>query len=303
MIILILFIAIILKTSYRNKNLQELKTILFSIPLQLAAHPLPIKRKWIKMMLGLITIALLSFSVEGVANEKIVTQTTLNEFQNRPFLLAINRPEGSLAYRYLNLIYTEVFKRLGIAFQIKYIPLKRGFADVASGKYDGETSRVYKYQDSFPTLIRVTESLYSTNVSAFALSNFNVQFNGWNSLKGHNYKIEYPRGVYISEVNLSKVVSPQNLSNITTATQGIKKLLLGRTDIFIDDELVVYPLLETLKDYSSGTIHKIGIMEPVPLYMYIHKKNKWLEPHLNDVIKSMKEEKLMLKYRKMVFNF
>ena len=38
------------------------------------------------MIIVLITILLLFFSVKGLANEKIVSQTTLNEFQNRPFL-------------------------------------------------------------------------------------------------------------------------------------------------------------------------------------------------------------------------
>jgi len=257
----------------------------------------PIKGRWQHYRYLLLFLLLFAFIQPGTA------QTTSDEFRTRPFLLAINRPEGSLAYTYLNLIYSEVFKRLNMAFEIKYIPLKRGFENVASGKLDGETTRVFTYQDSHPTLIRVTESLYSTNVSAFALSDVKLQLHGWNSLIGHHYKVEYPRGVYISELNLNKVVPPEHLSMIKTATQGIKKLLIGRTDIFIDDELVVYPLLDSLKDFSANTVHKIGVMQPVPLYMYIHEKNKWLEPRLSEIIKEMKDENLMKQYRKIVFNF
>ena len=255
------------------------------------------KNRWEQYRYTFLLLLLFAF------NQHVSAQTNQDEFRTRPFLLAINRPEGSLAYTYLNLIYSEVFKRLNMEFKIKYIPLKRGFANVASGKFDGETTRVYKYQDSHPTLIRVTEPLYSTNVSAFALSDFKTRLNGWNSLIGHHYKVEYPRGVYISELNLNKVVPAENLSKIKTASQGIQKLLRNRTDIFIDDELVVYPLLNALKDLYPQKIHQVGVMEPVPLYMYIHEKNKWLEPHLSKIITEMKDENLMKKYRKIVFNF
>ena len=230
-------------------------------------------------------------------------QETHNNFPDRTFLMAINRPEGSPAYKYLNMIYTEVFRRMDISMSMTYLPLKRGFKQVTAGKFDGETTRIRAYEDTHPTLVRVKESLYSTNVSAFALNFFTAKLNGWNSLKGSDYKVEYPRGMLLSEINLKKVVQTKKLSNVTTAQQGLKKILRYRTTVYIDDELVVFPLLDKFRTTYHNAIEKVGVMESVPLYMYIHKKNSFLEPRLSKVIKEIKEEGLIEEYRKIVFNF
>ena len=54
---------------------------------------------------------------------------------------------------------------------------------------------------------------------------------------------------------------------------------------------------------NDGEIQKVGIMQSVPLYMYIHEKNNLLEPRLSKVIKEMKELGLIAQYRKVVFGF
>ncbi len=226
-----------------------------------------------------------------------------DEFTERPFILAINRPEGSSAYTYLNMIYREVFRRFGGKFKLQYIPLKRGALESDSGVFDGETSRVYAYGDAHPNLVRVQEYLYSTDVSAYS-ANISVEsLEGWESLKGTEYRIEYPRGVILSEINLQKVVAPEKLSNIASAEQGLQRLLLNRIDIYIDDDLVVVPLLKNSATFDDGNIQKIGAMTSVPLYMYIHKKNSRLEPILSEIIKGMRDDGLMEKYRKLVFGF
>ena len=260
-------------------------------------HSIHIKNTARRKMLLCFTLLMLSFMGNGYCQQKH------SDFPDRPFLLVINRSEDSLVYKYLNMIYSEVFKRMDIPMTMTYLPLKRGAAQVASGKFDGETTRIRAYEDSHPTLIRVKESLYSVNVSAFALNFFIEELNGWDSLKGSDYKVEYPRGVLLSEINLKKVVKPENLSNITTPQQGLKKLLRHRTNVYIDDELVIFPLLNKFDATYHGAIEKVGVMESVPLYMYIHKKNYLLEPRLSKVIKEIKEEGLITEYQQSVFNF
>ena len=248
-----------------------------------------------KNKLALYFALLISFagSVHG--------QENYAHFNERPFFMAINRPEGSLAFQFLNLVYGEIFRRLDIELVMEYRPLKRGYVDVIYGRFDGETTRIREYEDKHPSLIRVKEALYSTDVSAFALKPQIEDMSGWESLKGTNYIVEYPRGAIISEVNLQKVVKPENLSNITTTEQGIKKLLLGRIDIYVDDDLVVTPLMTRLSTTYGTGIRKLGVMVSVPLYMYIHEKNKFMEPILRKVIKEVKDDGLIDQYRKIVF--
>lgn len=242
-------------------------------------------------------IFILIFSKNGFCQEDHTS------FADAPFLLAINRPEGTSAYTYLNLLYTEIFKRIGISFKFVYIPLKRGAFEMDAGRFDGETSRIYEYGNTHPDLIRVKEYLYSTDVSAYATEPSTSNLNGWQSLNGTDFKVEYPRGVALSEINLKKVVDPKNLSTIVTAEQGLRRLLLKRTDLYIDDDLVVLPLLIGSEEFDNGKVHKIGHMASVPLYMYIHEKNSALEPRLSEVIKEVREEGMMQKYRKVVFGF
>lgn len=245
------------------------------------------------------TVSLLSFSGLTYAQDR----ETYGHFNERPFFMAINRPEGSLAYQFLNLIYSEVFRRLDIELEMEYRPLKRGYVEVIYGKFDGETTRIREYEDKHPTLIRVKEALYSTNVSAFALKPHIEEISGWQSLAGTDYLVEYPRGVVISEINLSKVVDPDNLSTVTTAEQGLKKLLLGRTDIYVGDDLVVYPLLKKLSTTYGRGVRKLGVLESVPLFMYVHEKNKYMEPIFREAIKEVKADGLIDQYRKIVFGF
>jgi len=226
-----------------------------------------------------------------------------SDFEKRPFLLATNRPEGSSAYKFLNLIYSEVFRRLDISFKMIYIPLKRGAIEIDSGELDGETSRVRAYEDAHPNLIRIKEFLYSTDVSAYALNPSLDGLNSWQSLKGTNYRVEYPKGVILSEINLAKVVDSPKLSSIPSAEQGLKRLFVNRIDIYIDDDLVVLPLLKDLEKTFKGKVRKIGIMESVPLYMYIHQKNYFLEARLSTVIKGVRDEGLVGKYRKITYGF
>lgn len=243
------------------------------------------------------TIFILSFSENGFCQEDH------SSFEESPFLLAINRPEGHPAYTYLNMLYTEIFRRLEIPFKLIYLPLKRGAFEMDSGRYDGETSRIYTYGDDHPDLIRVQEYLYRTDVSAYATDPTIASLNGWQSLDGTQYKVEYPRGVVLSGIKLKKVVEPKNLSSIVTAEQGLRRLLLNRTDIYIDDDLVVKPLLKESEEFDNATVYKLGPMESVALYMYIHQKNRALEPRLSRVIKEVRDEGLMERYRKVVFGF
>ena len=251
----------------------------------------------VKQVILCCTILSLSFAENGFCQEDN------SGFDKNPFLLAINRPEGSRAYTYLHMLYSEIFRRLEIPFKLIYIPLKRGALEIDSGRFDGETSRIYAYGATHPNLIRVEEYLYSTDVSAYATNFSSESLSGWQSLKDTHYKVEYPRGVALSEINLKKIVAANKLSNIATAEQGLRRLLLNRIDIYIDDDLVVRPLLGGSEEFNNGEIHKIGTMDSVRLYMYIHQKNNQLEERFSKVIKKVRDEGLMDKYRKIVFGF
>ena len=75
----------------------------------------------------------------------------------------------------------------------------------------------------------------------------------------------------------------------------------GRIDLYVDDMNSVNPILYNNEYNLEDKIHVAGIMEEVPLYMYVHKKHRSLIPKLEDAIKEVKSEGLIGKYNKIAF--
>lgn len=210
------------------------------------------------------------------------------------FVLASSRPEDSPVNHWWTLIYTEVFARLGLKLEVKSYPLKRASTVADEGLVDGETIRVYAYANVHPNLIRVEESTIPLKLVAYTGKSAVSKRGGWESLKGTNFRAEYARGALISQTNLERVLKPEQISSITEAIQGLRKLASGRTDIYVDDETVVLPLL-ALPEFKSR-ITVVGIMDETPLHLYMHKRHANLVPKLAEAIKTVKKEGLIDKY-------
>ncbi len=216
----------------------------------------------------------------------------------KKIIMASIRKVNSYEGRHLQLIFTEAFKRIGKELVYKYYPVKRASLMADQGKIDGELARVYNYNQKYFNLIRVEEPVAYIRFSAFTTAN--IKLKGWESLINTNYKVEYVRGTKICEVNLHKVVDNEKLSNITHWSQGLKKLLAGRTDVYVESERTVLDALKTDEFKNSG-IHLAGVMEEITIHAFLHIKHKDLVPKLSAVLKEMKEEGLFEKYGKEVF--
>lgn len=161
-----------------------------------------------------------------------------------------------------------------------------------SGEIDGEVARAHDYYKKYENLIRVDEPIIALKFSAFSV-NPNIELKGWGSLKGSGYLVEYIRGNYICDIYLPKVVDKENLSRVNYSSQGLNKLINGRTDVFIAEENTVLIALETDEFKDSG-IRIVGRMKDVNLHAYLHKKHKILAPKLSNVIKEMRKEALFI---------
>ncbi len=67
-------------------------------------------------------------------------------------VLAMNRPAADFAFKWCDLIYTEAFKRIGVAVRARSFPLARASAVADKGEVDGEPVRIYTYQFHTRTL-------------------------------------------------------------------------------------------------------------------------------------------------------
>lgn len=193
------------------------------------------------------------------------------------------------------LIYREAGKRLGININVKGYPSKRATYLGDTGEVDGQSGRVYAYNAKHPDLLRVEESLNSIKFSAFAYDQ-NIKLNGWESLKNKGFRVDYRRGTRLCTLRLPGVVKEGNISPVNEIKLSFRKMINGRSDVFIGVEIFILEELEKNEFKSSG-IHKVGVMEEITVHGFLHKKHKDLVQRLSDVLTEMKKEGLMEKYQ------
>ncbi len=148
-----------------------------------------------------------------------VCQESAPALKDNTFVMAFTRPGTTHSGKWQRLIYTEIFRRLGVKAEFRDYPSKRASVESDAGNIDGDAVRPYQYAAEHPNLIRVEENLFSMNFSAFTAKDSIPPLKGWDSLRGTNYRVEYRRGVTICESNLSKVVRRENLSDVTEPEQ------------------------------------------------------------------------------------
>lgn len=202
--------------------------------------------------------------------------------------------------RWLTLIYNEVFQRMGLNWEYQAHSSARSSELSDSGIADGEINRVSGYNTTHPNLLRVEESHFPTRVVAYTTLS-DIRLTGWNSLKNTHYNVEYRRGTKIVKDGLDNTVPQSNLSSVLTAQQGLKKLIAGRTDIYIDVESLIEDELFRLEQLKLDVsiVYNAGLMAEDSLHMFLHKSRADLIPAVSKILKSMKQENLIEQYREM----
>ena len=243
--------------------------------------------KWGVALACVLELAVVRY---GVCQERTPT------VEKNAFVMAMIRPETQYYGKLQRMIYIEIFRRLGMKIEFRDYPGKRAAVEADAGNVDGEGGRIAAYAADHPNLLRVEEALLSPNYSAFAAQASIPELTGWESLKGSAYLIAYQRGILIFENNLPKFVEQDRLSIVNETAQGLKKLVNGRTDIFMDEETSVLSLLHT-PEFEGKNIRKVGVMDTAPVYPYLHKKHAALVPRMAEAIRAMKAEGLIEQYR------
>jgi len=206
--------------------------------------------------------------------------------KDEPFIMVADGESDTFGSRWITLIYTEVFKRLGMPLRVENYTLARRAVLVEEGLADGESSRIYAYGGF---------SLYTADPT--------VHLARLEDLRTTNYLVEYRRGILLCEHAIEKWTPPARVSDVLTQKQGLLKLLAKRTDLYCDLDLYVRQELQSpdLKAAGGANVHKvISIGEAVPTYPYLNKKYAALAPRMAAILKQMKAEGLMDAYQRQV---
>ncbi len=214
---------------------------------------------------------------------------------NRPIVMVTARAGDSSGGMFLDMVYTEAFSRLGRTFQFQQYPPARCIVLSDAGEVDGEITRIDRYGEMHPDVIRVEEPHYTSGFFALTMDE-SLTLDGWKSLGEGDYKVNYRRGVHGAEPHLLAIVKPENLDAVNTLISGLRKLVTGRCDVFVESESELIPFWMSDEFKDSG-MRIAGVMQRYTAHMYLHKKNRALVPRLEKVLREMKAEGLFEQYR------
>lgn len=234
---------------------------------------------------ALSLLLLLAFQVWGAQGRGNITLVSSLETRESPY------------GRWLDLIYRDAFARLGYDFQYQGYPGGRAPLLAEQGQVDGEIHRAASYQQQTRTLQRVPEPHFAVSYQAYAHQP-GIQLQGWHSLQGTGYRVEFRRGAKLPEMMLGKVVAPDRLFAIATAEQGMGKLLKGRSDLYVEQTLIASQTLAALtrQDPGYASIYSAGVMELADSYVYLHERHQDLLAPLAGVIRQMKQDGTVARY-------
>ena len=217
---------------------------------------------------------------------------------DRQIVMVFAYPNTDFYGKWTELLYTEAFRRLNMELVMKSYPGERAAMMVSEGRVDGDLGRAPAFHEAYPQLIKVEEAPAFLKLMAF-VTDPAIQVDGWESLRDTAYRVEYVRGTAAAEAMLPSLVKPENLSVINHWRLALRKLMAGRTDIYIEFEGTVLQNLAGDGEFKDADIRIAGVLLEVPVQAYLIPKHAELAPQLSAVLKAMKDEGLIERYRQM----
>lgn len=231
-----------------------------------------------------ILMHIISYSLPLYEKPKEITFSVIGDKNNKTSL-------------WLNDIYTEAFRRMGIKFKVVFLPGNRAAKYSELGITDGEIERVETFGEFHRNLVKVREHSRILVFSAYSF-NENIKLDGWDSLIDKDYKIGYKLGTKLIENEILKRVDKSQVSATVNGYSSLEKLNRGRIDIFIDIEGDIDKYTEHPEFNNRRALHKVGVMTEITVHAHLNVKHKELEPELSDILAEMKKEGLFKEYMK-----
>lgn len=210
--------------------------------------------------------------------------------------LGTSQPEDTLAGRLQRRIYREAFRRLGVPLTFSVMPLQRLSAEADQGQVDGEVARVPGYATDHPALVRVEEPVYDITWSLFT-TNPTLRLPQLGALTGTSWRATYLRGVAICANALKPLLPPERLIDVSSDSQGFSMLRLGRSEVHCTADLSAVTLQHTAEFRGVNILRRVADIGSYPLHPYLHRRHAELAVRLAAVLRQMKSEGLIERYR------
>jgi hypothetical protein len=238
------------------------------------------------------------FLIAALLASFAVVPARLRSEPMRPLVMATDQPDTTYEGRWLRRVFEEAFKRLGVPIEVTQMPTPRVTAMVDSGAVDGQFLRVFAYADAHPEQVRVEEPIHQVVFGLWA-SNPALNLSRLGDLAATTWIGIYRRGVEHCQKTLSGVLPGDRLSSVSTPELGLQMLLAGRVDFYCELDAVVLNALY-LPEFKNVTSIRPLLMygDPIALHPYLHKKHADLAGRLAAVLKQMKADSSLERFRR-----
>lgn len=216
-----------------------------------------------------------------------------------PFVMGTVDTESAHIFKWVQQIYGEAFRRLGIALEIVSYPTQRIGVLLDQGAIDGEAARARVYADAHPQLIRVEETVLDAAFELYAAKA--LELKQLEDLRATKLRVGHRRGVLYCERALAAVLPPEQMLDVTEDVQGLQMLLAGRADAFCGVDLSIQSALRSPELKGNTAVRSVLVLQPAPLFPYLLRKHSDLAPRLAATLKAMKREGLIERYRQQAF--
>lgn len=177
-------------------------------------------------------------------------------------------------------ILQKAYSKAGIQIKPAYFPLEESLQRSNSGETDGELVRIEKITELYGNLKQVPVEIIFVEAVAFS-KNTSLKIKDWNDLRGHKVTI----------VKGNKFIEKATQEIPREVAPGFKEAL----DALVQNktEIVVIPRLSALQLYYTHDYDNIkpvsDVLQKLPLYHFVHKKNAHLIPIITPILQQMKD--------------
>ena len=171
----------------------------------------------------------------------------------------------------------KAYEKIGFKVKIHEMPAQRSLHESNSGEaIDGELARAVFAEQFMKTQIRVPVRLTTIEASVF-VKDLDIEIKGWESIKG--YRTTSVRGYMILKKHMENL---SQLTEVADTKQALSFLDNNRADLAVLVKKIGLKTLESLN------FKDIKVLEPaiehIPVYHYIHEKNKDLLPAITKAL-------------------
>jgi len=178
-------------------------------------------------------------------------------------------------------VMTEVYNRLGMDVEIRYLPGYRMFRTANNGEVDGVLFNTSDIDIVYPNLSRVPTPVFSSQIWAFTKDK-SIIINNWDSLQ--NYRIGYVRGFLL----VKKRVENMQTEVLDEQEHMMLMLVNGRIDVAVDTCLTGLFTIQKLRLKGIKTTNLP--LEHFSSFHYLHKKHADLIPKVEQMLSTMENK-------------